>query len=164
IGTPTVPEVLYGFGPSIGFKGFDFSFFLQGSGRSSFFIDPDKITPFVNRANILDIIAKDHWTPESPELNTFWPRLSTTTIENNKQLSTWWLRDGRFLRIKSVELGYTFPEQWMKKACITKLRIYLTGNNLYCFSKFDLWDPEMGGNGLKYPLQRVYNVGLQLSF
>ncbi|MPN11341.1 hypothetical protein SDC9_158642 [bioreactor metagenome] len=74
------------------------------------------------------------------------------------------MRSGAFLRLKSVELGYSLPANIISKAKITSLRFYFSGTNLLTFSKFKLWDPEMGGNGLGYPVQKVYNLGVQISF
>ncbi|MDD3077509.1 MAG: TonB-dependent receptor [Paludibacter sp.] len=164
IGYPTVPEIIYGFGISTGFHDFDFSFFFQGSARSSFFIDPTAIAPFVNERNALQIIADNHWSDDNPDPNAFWPRLSTTSIENNEKVSTWWLRDGSFLRLKSVELGYSLPEKLIKKFSFSKARFYASGTNLFVISKFKLWDPEMGSNGLGYPTQKVINLGLNVNF
>ncbi len=165
IGYSQTPELNYGFGISGGYKNVDVSFFFQGQGRNSFFINPNAIAPFYNRRNALKYIADDHWNPNNPVAQAFWPRLSAASNDNNyEQYSTWWLRNGQFLRLKTVEVGYTFPKQWMKKAKIQNLRLYLTGQNLACFSKFDLWDPEMGDNGLGYPLQRVYSIGVNINF
>ena len=164
IGKPNVPEIVYGFGVSAVYKNFDLSVFMQGSARSSFFINPNDISPFVNQRNALSIIANNHWSENNPDPNAFWPRLSIEAIENNQKTSTWWLRDGDFLRLKSVEFGYTIPTSAGKVFANSKTRIYLTGLNLLNFSKFDLWDPELAGNGLGYPLQRVINIGAQIKF
>jgi TonB-linked SusC/RagA family outer membrane protein len=164
IGYPTVPEIIYGFGASMGWKDLDFSFFFQGSARSSFFIDPAKISPFVGERNALQIIADNHWSYDNPDPHAFWPRMATYSIANNERSSTWWLRDGSFLRLKSVECGYTVPDKIMKRYGISGFRFYFSGTNLLCFSKFKLWDPEMGDNGLDYPTQKVYNFGLQFTF
>jgi TonB-linked SusC/RagA family outer membrane protein len=164
IGKPNVPEIVYGFGFSAVYKNFDFSVFMQGVARSSFFINPGEISPFVNERNALSIIADNHWSENNPNPNAFWPRLSTYQIENNEKPSTWWLRDGDFLRLKSIELGYTIPEKAGKLFSMAKTRLYFTGLNLLHFSKFDLWDPEMAGNGLGYPPQRVVNLGIQINF
>jgi len=164
IGKPNVPEIVYGFGFSAVYKNFDFSVFMQGVARSSFFINPGEISPFVNERNALSIIADNHWSENNPNPNAFWPRLSTYQIENNEKPSTWWLRDGDFLRLKSVEFGYTIPEKAGKLFSMAKTRLYFTGLNLLHFSKFDLWDPEMAGNGLGYPPQRVINLGVQINF
>lgn len=164
IGKPNVPEIVYGFGFSAVYKNFDFSVFMQGVARSSFFINPGEISPFVNERNALSIIADNHWSENNPNPNAFWPRLSTYQIENNERPSTWWLRDGDFLRLKSVEFGYTITEKAGKLFSMAKTRLYFTGLNLLHFSKFDLWDPEMAGNGLGYPPQRVVNLGIQINF
>jgi len=164
IGRPNVPEIVYGFGFSAVYKNFDFSVFMQGVARSSFFINPGDISPFVNERNALSIIADNHWSENNPNPNAFWPRLSTFQVENNEKPSTWWLRDGDFLRLKSVELGYTIPQSAGKVFSMAKIRLYFTGLNLLHFSKFDLWDPEMAGNGLGYPPQRVINLGAQINF
>ncbi len=164
IGRPTVPEIVYGFGLSVKYKAFDFSVFMQGVARSSFLIKPDEISPFVDERNALSIIANNHWSENNPNPNAFWPRLSTYAIDNNQKLSTWWLRDGDFLRLKNVEFGYTIPKSVGKIFSNTQTRLYFTGVNLLHFSKFKLWDPEMGGNGLGYPPQRVLNVGIQVNF
>jgi len=164
IGKPTVPEIVYGFGVSAVYKDFDLSVFMQGSARSSFFINPNDIAPFVNERNALSIIADNHWSENNPNPNAFWPRLSTYEIDNNQKPSTWWLRDGDFLRLKSVEFGYTIPKKTGRVFESAKTRLYLTGLNLLNFAKFKLWDPEMAGNGLGYPPQRVINIGAQVIF
>lgn len=175
IGLPTTPEIIYGFGISFGYKSFDFNCFFQGSGRSSFFIAPSAITPFIQPSGdvmngkkgnnaVLQVIADSHWSEENQDVYAFWPRLSASSEANNNVQSTWWLRDGTFLRMKSAEIGYTLPEKISRNIKIQNLRIYLSGTNLFNISRFKLWDTEMGGDGLKYPIQRVINVGLQVSF
>ena len=164
IGKPTVPEIVYGFGVSASYRGYDFSIFMQGVARTSFFINPNDISPFVNERNALNVIADNHWSINNPDPNAFWPRLSTYAIANNEQQSTWWQRDGDFLRLKNLEFGYTFSDSDDGFFSKVNTRIYFTGLNLLTFSKFDLWDTEMGGNGLGYPPQKVYNIGLQVNF
>lgn len=166
IGFPTVPEIIYGTGFSLGYKGFDFSCFFQGSARSSFFIEPNAITPFVNQGQrgLMKYIADDHWSENDRNINAFWPRLSEYAISNNNQNSTHWLRNGSFVRLKSAEIGYTLPRKLTQKAFINMLRFYVSGTNLFVWSKFKMWDPEMAGNGLGYPVQRVINFGLNLNF
>lgn len=173
IGLPTSPEIIYGFGGTVGYKGFDFSAFLQGSSRSSFFINPGNITPFafgteqgnpnVPQNGLLKVIADSHWSEQNRDSYAFWPRLGPTFVNNNLQTSTWWMRNGAFLRLKSVEMGYNFQPRLLKRITLKNLRVYLNATNLNAFSKFKLWDPEMGGNGLGYPIQTVYNLGLSVS-
>lgn len=165
IGYPTSPEIVYGFGFSTGYKGFDLSCFFQGLARESFWIDVEKTSPFINNQGaLLKVYADDHWSEESRNSQALWPRLSTNIINNNSQRSTWFMQNGGFLRLKSLEIGYRVPQVHLKKIHVADLRLYLSGTNLLTFAKFKLWDPEMGGEGLGYPVQQVYNIGIQLSF
>ncbi|MDR1887760.1 MAG: TonB-dependent receptor [Prevotellaceae bacterium] len=168
IGHPTTPEIQYGFGLSAGYGNFDASFFFQGNARVSFFIDSQGyhdnttgIAPFVERRNALAIVADDYWSETNPNVHAFWPRLSTEPLDNNTRQSTWWERDGSFLRLKTVEMGYSIPAA--KKLHIENVRIYFSAENLFVISSFKLWDPEMGSKGLGYPLNRRFNVGIQLA-
>ncbi|MDR2038475.1 MAG: SusC/RagA family TonB-linked outer membrane protein, partial [Bacteroidales bacterium] len=164
IGYPTVPEIVYGFGFSLGYKNFDVSAFFQGLANESFWIDANNTSPFVGETQLLKVYADDHWSEENRNLYATWPRLSPDKNTNNLQTSTWFMRDGSFLRLKQAEIGYTFPGRWREKMRMSNLRIYISGTNLLTFSKFKLWDIEMAGNGLGYPIQRVFNIGLNLSF
>jgi hypothetical protein len=167
IGYPTTPEIIYGFGFSTGYKGFDLSTFFQGSARSSFFINSRNISPFVRNEGaqngLLKVIADDHWSEDKRNSYALWPRLSNFFINNNNQVSSWWMRDGSFLRLKTMEVGYTFPHRLLRRIGFKTARVYVNGSNLWVWSKFDMWDPEMGGNGLGYPVQRVYNVGINFN-
>jgi TonB-linked SusC/RagA family outer membrane protein len=166
IGYPTVPEIIYGTGFSLGYKSIDLSCFFQGSLKSSFFIDASKITPFINKGQrgLLQYIADDHWSENNRNIEAFWPRLSEYEIKNNSQPSTHWLRDGSFVRLKTAEVGYTLPKNLTKKVKVEMMRFYVSGSNLFLWSKFKMWDPEMAGDGLGYPIQRVINLGLNVKF
>jgi TonB-linked SusC/RagA family outer membrane protein len=172
IGYPTTPEVNYGFGLSGGYKGFDASFFFQGSGRYSFWTDYGAMSPFrsyTSDSKILEtglsrFVVDNHWSEETQDPFAAWPRLSNTLIGNNNVVSTYFMHNGSFLRLKSAEFGYSLPDNLARTMRMSSCRIYLSGTNLLLFSKFKIWDVEMGGNGLKYPLQRVFNVGVNLSF
>ncbi len=163
IGFPSVPEIVYGAGASMGYKDFSFSFFFQGVARESFFIDPHNIAPFLNERNALQVISDNHWSEDNPDPYAFWPRMSTMSIPNNEMTSTWWLRNGSFLRLKSLEVGYSLPGKLLSKFNIEKARVYMNATNLLTFSKFKLWDPEMAGYGLGYPPQKMFNIGINLS-
>jgi TonB-linked SusC/RagA family outer membrane protein len=171
IGYPTTPKIIYGFGLSSSYKNLDFSFFFQGSAQSSFFIDAYNSSPFIDTYGgaignnaLLNAWADDHWSEDDRNLYAAWPRLSDQLIDNNNRNSTWWLRDGTFLRLKSVEMGYTIKNDFISKLKIANARIYFTGTNLLTFSKFKIWDVEMGGNGLGYPIQLGVNFGVNLNF
>ncbi|GAP72280.1 TonB dependent receptor [Candidatus Symbiothrix dinenymphae] len=173
LGYPKVPEIVYGFGFSAGYKGFDASFFFQGAGRESFWIDPSSwddggtirgTAPFVNDSQLLKAYADSHWSESNQNMYAVWPRFSNYLNNNNTQPSTWFMRDGSFIRLKQAEIGYTIPGKWQEKLHVGNLRLYVSGVNLLLFSKFKLWDVEMAGEGLGYPIQRVFNVGLNLMF
>jgi len=168
IGQPTNPEITYGFGFSLGYKAFDFSAFFQGNARVSFFINPYNISPFVQNGGsqngLLTAVAESHWSEENQDLHAFWPRLDARFNDNNSQTSNWWLRNGAFMRLKTMELGYNLPAKLLRRVRISNFRVYANGQNLFAISKFKLWDPEMGGNGLGYPVQAIYNFGISLGF
>jgi hypothetical protein len=172
LGYPKTPELNYGFGVSAGVKGWDASIFFQGMGRYSFSIDYAKMNPFVRGTNngriietgLVKFIADDYWSESSQNPDAGWPRLSNTVLSNNNQSSSWWMRNGSFVRLKSAELGYSLPHKLAAKLRMSSCRFYLSGTNLLLFSNFKLWDIELGSNGLNYPLQRVFNVGLNVSF
>ncbi len=157
LGYPTVPEVMYGFGASVNYKRWDFSFFFQGTARVSLLMSD--MHPFRDNErsgfNMTQYIADDHWSEANPNPNAAYPRLDYRYNANNTQTSSFWLKNGSYLRLKSVEFGYTYKS----------LRVYLAGTNLFTISPFKYWDPEMGsGNGLWYPLQRVVKLGVQYNF
>ena len=155
VGNPQDPEIVYGFGPSIKFKKWDFSFFFQGVAKTSILMSG--IHPFgeARIRGLFKYIADDHWTTENQNIDAKYPRLTLENNGNNTQNSTYWLRNGSFLKLKNAEVGYTF-KGW---------RFYLSGQNLLTFSPFDYWDPEMGsGSGMKYPTQRIINFGIQVTF
>lgn len=173
IGNPTVPQIVYGFGISASYKNFDLSGFFQGQAKVSFFIDPARTSPFIKspdsyytgNTQLLQAYADDHWSEDNQNLYALYPRLGPdgAVIENNRQNSTWWLRDGSFLRLKSLEFGYTLPQRIAKALLVKNARIYFNGLNLYTWSPFKLWDPELGGNGFAYPIQKVFNVGININ-
>jgi TonB-linked SusC/RagA family outer membrane protein len=172
MGYPTVPQINYGFGISTGYKNIDFSVFFQGSARSSFFISPGAMSPFVRGSNsgkatenaLAQFIVDNRWTEQEQNPYAFWPRLAPTVISNNTVPSTWWLRDNSYLRFKTLEFGYQVPDKVVQKLRLSSLRIYGSASNLFTISNFDLWDVELGGNGLNYPIQKVYNLGINFSF
>ena len=155
MGYPEDPEIVYGFGPSMKYKNWDFSFFFQGAARTSILMSG--FHPFGKNATsgVMKFIADDYWGESNPNPNAAYPRLTRDTNANNTVNSSYWLRNGAFLKLKNAEIGYTFK----------MFRAYLNGSNLLTFSPFKHWDPEMGGgSGMKYPTQRVFNIGIQFTF
>lgn len=164
IGNPYIPQIVYGFGGSVQYKQWDASFFFQGTAKVSIYLND--IHPFgIYHKNVMQFIADDYWSESNPNPNAAYPRLAhNVDNQNNTQASSFWLRDGSFLRLKNTEIGYSHKF----------IRVYLSASNLFTLTKFKYWDPEIGGsaisdtenrgNGLVYPLQRVVNLGIQLNF
>lgn len=155
MGKPTVPEIIYGLSVTSQYKDFDLSFLLQGAARTSFFMS--NFHPFGTTGirNVLQWIADDHYSSTNPDIYAGYPKLSKADNGNNTVNSSFWLRDGSFLKLRSAEVGYN----------LNQFRFFVSGYNLLTFSKFNKWDPEEGGgSGLKYPTQRIINVGVQMRF
>ena len=176
IGNARVPKVQYGFAGSVSWKGVDFNIFFRGSGKSDYFLGGAGYYPLSGEklGNVLTIVndPKNRWTPasysgdpatENPDAR--FPRLTYGNNPNNNRNSTFWLADASFLRLKTVELGYTLPKKWTSKVAMNNLRLSLIGDNLYVWDKVKLFDPEQASsNGAVYPLTRSYTLVLQLSF
>ena len=176
IGNARIPRVQYGFATSAQWKGFDFNIFFRGAGKSDFFFGGSGFYPFNGEktGNVLSIVndQKNRWTPESysgdpatENPNARFPRLSYGNNTNNNRNSTFWLADASYLRLKTLEIGYTFPKAWTQKMAMNNLRLSIIGDNLHVWDKVKLWDPEQAsGNGAVYPLTRSYTAVLQMSF
>lgn len=169
IGYTTVPEINYGFGASIGWKGFDVSVFFSGVANvtrivsgSAFYGQSSNI---MYLGQIFEDVAKNRWTLDNQNPKAPYPRLTTGENTNNKQASTYWQRDMSFLRLKNAEIGYTLPRSLTKKWGMSTVRFYVQGVNLLTFSDFKLWDPEVNANyGNVYPLVRTVTLGVNVNF
>ena len=149
----TTPRIPYGLGMNVTYKKFDFGVFFNGSAKRTIMISG--ISPFgQSDYNVMQFIADDYWSESNPNPNAKYPRLGLTSSQtaNNTVASTYWMRNGNFIRFKTLELGYKFKYG----------RVYLNGDNIAVFSPFKLWDPELSWNA--YPLQRTFNIGVQLNF
>ena len=126
----------------------------------------------LERSAVNENIYNNVWmstnTPEQ-NANVLYPRLSNGSggagASNNTQTSTWWQRNGSFIRLKNMEIGYTLPKSLTSKTFIKSFRFYVSGSNLFTFAPFDMWDPEKGGGeGSGYPLNRVITIGFNANF
>ena len=169
IGYTSIPEINYGFGLSLNWKGIDASVFFSGMANVTRFIGGYNLyggaaTNVLIQGQIFADVAQRSWSV-THDPNAEYPRFSVDTPSNNIVRSTYWQKDMSFLRLKNAELGYTLPKQWTKKVGISTCRIYLQGVNLLTFSKFKLWDPELESSyGNVYPLTRNISLGLNLNF
>lgn len=168
IGGTSTPRIVYGFGANMEYRDFDFSFFFQGTGDVYRIIGGTQyFIPGSGQGVLGNVYSNytDCWTEENPSQNVFWPRLSESTNPNNNVASTWWKKNMSFLRLKSVEFGYTLPKSVSRAICANTIRFFVSGNNLFYFSKFKLWDPELDtADGLKYPSMRSVMLGFQVKF
>jgi TonB-linked SusC/RagA family outer membrane protein len=168
IGATTRPNLIYGLGASASWKGFDFNLHFQGAGKSHFFINGYTVYPFSNGewGNILqDVANSSRWILDvNEDPNAEYPRLSYGGNANNYRSSTYWLRDGSYLRLKTLELGYTLPKAYTTKLRLDKIRLHIIGQNILTFSSFKLWDPEMGSSdGMTYPLGKTITFGININ-
>jgi TonB-linked SusC/RagA family outer membrane protein len=162
IGKPVTPQIIYGFAPSISYKNFDFSLLFQGAANRDFYIASEAAFPFVNSASAV-IGTLDYWTPDNPNARN--PRLTPQPTDNNQQTSSWWINKGSYLRLKTGELGYRLPSQLLKLIRIQSARFYLSGQNIFTWSKIKNFDPEISStSGQYYPQQRVVSIGLNVTF
>lgn len=175
VGYTNLPEIIYGFGATAQWKDWDFNVFFQGVAHTSFFLGGNSLrSPFTDgsleRAAINEDLYDNVWmSTKTPEENAgaIYPRLSLANqpgSANNSVASDWWLRDGSFLRLKNLEIGYTLPKSLLGKSSVKSLRFYVAANNLLTFSGFKLWDPEKGSHdGAGYPLNRVITLGFNIN-
>lgn len=174
IGATTKPNMIYGFGVSASWKGLDINVHFQGAGKTSFFINGPTVYAFNEGTwgNVLkDAAGTDRWidhtisgTMDTENPNAAFPRLSYGGNSNNYRESTFWLRNGSYLRLKTLELGYTIPKSLVNKIRFNNIRLFFRGSNLLTFSSFKLWDPELGSStGTEYPLAKSLTVGLSVN-
>ncbi|WP_165500473.1 TonB-dependent receptor [Pedobacter psychroterrae] len=169
IGYGAVPRIIYGLNFGGGYKKFDISLFFQGAGLVDFSYQGGfGTTPFSQGPSYGNMYTSinDRWTPDNPNPRPFYPRLSTNQdITTNYYSSTWWVQRADYIRLKSAEVGYNFDNKFLSKVAIKRLRIFANGTNLLTFSKWKLWDPELGdGRGASYPNITTYNMGLRANF
>lgn len=167
IGHP-LPITTYGFTFTGGYKNFDFNFLLQGEGGRKSMITIDHFFPFDNNGNIQREAFENRWTQANPDPNAKYPKLVLTStsfyLDNPVD---YWFRNATFLRLKNVQIGYSLPDETVKRFSLNKLRIYITGENLFTLTNYyKNWDPEMatGGSNRFYPLIRLYAVGININF
>lgn len=168
IGSGSIPEMVYGFGPTIGYKGFSLGAFFKGISKVDILLNGSGLQPFSHgstRGNLFTEI-EDRWSPEHPDTRPFYPRLTYGTENMNYETSSYWVKNGAFLRLQNLEFSYTFQKpDWFRKLGLNNMRLYFIGYNLATFSEFKMWDVELGdGKGAMYPLIKTYNIGIDCRF
>ena len=173
IGATEKPNLIYGVGLSARWKQFDFNLHFQGAGKSSYCIQGPSVYAFSEKeiGNVLPDLVEGRWidstisgTEATMNTNASYPRLSYGGNSNNYRASTFWLRNGSYLRLKTLEIGYNLPQKWVNKIYSKNIRVFFIGSNLLTFSDFKLWDPEMGSTtGTHYPLAKTFSFGFNIS-
>lgn len=170
-GNPSVPEIVYGFGFNIEYKGWYAGIFFNGAAKTSTVLgssNPESFFPFkwgIEESAVRSIVS-DHWSENNQNPNALFPRIHTGDFPNNTAASTYWLRDASFLRLKNFEVGYNFEKKLLSKIGFTSLRVYLQGNNICVWDDIKYWDPELGNSngGFAYPLSRTFTLGIDFTF
>lgn len=167
IGYSTIPEINYGFGAQLLWKGLDFGIFFRGQAHASYTLGGSTFIPFyegVGKHNLY-VKALDRWTEENPNPDAFYPRLSNGKNTNDWQYSTRAIYSGALLRLANLEVGYSLPKKWLDSIGVKGLRIYAIADNVALFSPWKMWDPETAANnGGTYPIPRKFNLGIRTTF
>ncbi len=159
---PGYPAIVYGFTPSISYKGFELSLLFQGVGQREIQIANSAAWAFDNNKNA-PITTLDYWTPENP--NASYPRMTTTPTPNNTQASTFWQRSVSYLRLRTGMLSYTLPGRVTSKLGMSMVSVYLSGQNLVTWTPIENFDPEISnGRGWYFPTQKAVTAGLRVQF
>ena len=161
IGVVSAPNVIYGFSLGGGYKGFDFSLQFQGARDFNTYLSEEAAFPFFNSGKVLEHHL-DRWTPETP--NARFPRVLSEDI-NNRVVSSFWLKNANYIRLKNVEIGYNFSNELISKYKLSKLRLYVSGLNIFTISDIENFDPEVpSGRGWFYPQTKSFTAGINVSF
>jgi TonB-linked SusC/RagA family outer membrane protein len=177
ISSGSTPELFYGMNLSASWKGFTLTVLLQGAANYNILLDAALRDPFINGSTTYAMFTdrwhrKDPYDPESEWIAGKYPSTVVNGLDNNKMVSDFWSKDAAYLRVKTLELGYTLPKPILAQVGIEQVRFYFSGQNLFTFDKLKFMDPEMpsndgtnyAGNGKYYPQQRVLTLGLNLQF
>jgi TonB-linked SusC/RagA family outer membrane protein len=165
IGYSRVPELMYGFGGTVVYKGFDISIYFTGAGRTNFLFGGTTMNPFYNGEHQVLREYYDHrWINGTDNTNVKYPRVINENNDNNYLASTLWMRNGNFIRLKNAEIGYTVPASVAEKVKMKEARIFINGINLYTWDHIKIFDPESDSMDGGYPIQRTLNLGIQITF
>jgi len=165
VGYARIPEIAFGFGGTVGYKGFDMSIFFTGAANTTVNMGTTGLWPFydgLGSNNVLREYYDNRWTPDNQ--NAKYPAVDEGNNPNNFLETNVWMKNGNYLRLRNAEIGYNVPDKWLGKYNFGKIRLFINGMNLYVWDHVKIMDPESNdGIGL-YPLQRSFNVGLQIEF
>lgn len=158
-----LPQIIYGISGGLRWKNFDMDFLFQGAAQRSLILSMEAITLFRGgQYNSFQYLSEGAWSPQHTTAK--YPRATIDASFNNNRYSSFWLRNTAYLRLKAVNIGYTFNASWFKQHN-KKLRLYVAGANLFTWSPFTEFDPEAeSGVGYYYPQMRTFTTGVNFSF
>ena len=168
IGYGSIPEIVYGFGPTLTWKNWSIAAWFKGISNVDISLSGDGFRPFTyggERGNLMAQIT-DRWTPDNPDPRPLYPRITYGNDNMNYEGSSWWVKNGAFLRLQTLELNYDLKDKpWLNKIGVPHLNFFIMGYNLLTISDFKMWDVELGdGRGSQYPLLKTYNLGVRAMF
>ena len=168
---PLFADSAMNFGLNVEYKGLYLNTFFQGAANTSVDLNnqANAFMPFhwgIEESNVRQEIVDSRWSEANPSQDVLFPRLRVTNMGNTNTLSSWWLRDGSFLRLKNVELGYMFDTDRISRGYMKAARLYVMGQNVALWDKVKLYDPELGNTagGTRYPLSSTWTAGLEITF
>jgi TonB-linked SusC/RagA family outer membrane protein len=172
IGHGDVPKHYFGFGGDVRYKNWGLGILFQGTSGADRALNGTGIYPFVSSSGGGTLFSNisDRWNPDNPDNDhVFYPRLAWSAADpsnaNNFVTSTWWQKDMSFIRLKQFTISYYFPKSWTDKGLVKGGRFYFMGSNVFTWSSFKLWDPELStDNGIKYPNVTAYSLGVNFDF
>jgi len=159
IGNPSIPRLIGGLNAGLTFKGFDLNLIFNASFGNTSYLGGTVFHAFQNNGQV-GPIALGRWTPATAATADY-PRLSAINNQNNYQFSSFWQRDGSFVKLRSAELGYTFPAKVTNRLKLNSTRFFLNGTNLFSIDNIEFGDPESLGG---YPVMRTITVGFKIQF
>ncbi|SOD15093.1 SusC/RagA family TonB-linked outer membrane protein [Pedobacter xixiisoli] len=165
VGNPRLPEMSFGFGGTISYKGFDASVYFTGAANTSVFLTGFSMWPFYDGLGVNNVLTEyynNRWTPSNT--NARYPAIDVGNNPNNYVNSTLWMRNGNYLRLRNAEIGYTLPKNVANRIGISNLRVFVNGVNLVTWDHIKIIDPESNDGTGGYPLQKSLNAGLQINF
>lgn len=167
IGYSRTPEIMYGFGLAVSYKNWDLSLGFTGAGNTSLFLSSEDMWPYsleYPRYNVSREYFDNRWREGADNTNALYPAVINGKSSNNYQVSTLYMRDASYLKLKNAEIGYRIPEKLLDRIKLSGIRVFVNGINLLCFDKLGFVDPEVDKGTGNYPQQRTINLGVQVDF
>lgn len=164
LGNISVPESMAGLSFGFNYKGIDISVLFQGAFGAYVYYGGKSTYPFSKESSVLAEVKDNHFSVDNPDIHALYPRMTSNDNANNYCASSFWHRKSDYIRLKNVEIGYTFPTTLIRKVGLSQARIYMTGLNLITWSGIKTFDPEIPDGTGSYPQQRVFNMGINFTF